>query len=600
MFIGFMVSRLRRRFPLLLLAIVAVLAAACEKVPLLAPSGSSITLTAASTALPVNGSTDIIAQVIEASGTPPHSGTRITFTTNLGAVQPSEADTDSAGRVIVKFVASGGSGTATISAISGGVAASGTSAIKIAVGSAAVGSISLSASLTSLPAAGGSTTIGAIVNDTSGNFLPGVTVSFSSDTGGLNPSSATTDASGRAQTVLTTSRTAKVTATAGVPTTSGTTSTPAATNTITITVNSSGTATFGAVSPALPVAGQPVSIPLTVTPSTTGAAIQSVTVNFGDGTSQPLGNISGTTTLSHTWASPGTYTVTATITDSNGDSVPAVTQVTVGARPPANVVVTPNPATPQVGQAVTFTVATTFPTSNTAFVQSVTLNYGDGSSDNLGSQTTATAVHIYQTAGSYTATATVRDTNGGTNTGTAQVIVSQRAQLVVTIGLSSSSSAPSSGSSTGFSISAAASGTGNSIASVTVDFGDGTRQTYPGNTTSVQHIYTAGGTYTVTATATDSTSATGSASIGIIVTGPNFTTSSGSSTTHTVNFDASSSIPASGTTITSYVWNFGDSTTGTGQTTFHPYAAAGTYVVTLTITDSANHTFTTSKSIAAP
>ena len=55
----------------------AIATVACQKVPLLAPSGSTITLTSSATALPVNGSAQIIAQLIEPSGTPPHSGTRV-------------------------------------------------------------------------------------------------------------------------------------------------------------------------------------------------------------------------------------------------------------------------------------------------------------------------------------------------------------------------------------------------------------------------------------------------------------------------------------------------------------------------------------------
>ena len=109
-----MISRLCRASLTLGLVACAFLTAACQKVPLLAPSGSTITLTASATALPANGTTDIIAQVIEAAGTPPHSGTHISFTTNLGSVQPSEAETDISGQVRVKFVAGTGSGTATI------------------------------------------------------------------------------------------------------------------------------------------------------------------------------------------------------------------------------------------------------------------------------------------------------------------------------------------------------------------------------------------------------------------------------------------------------------------------------------------------------
>ena len=52
----------------------------------------------------------------------------------------------------------------------------------------------------------------------------------------------------------------------------------------------------------------------------------------------------------------------------------------------------------------------------------------------------------------------------------------------------------------------------------------------------------------------------------------------------TANFDGSPSTDDG--TIADYSWNFGDgSPAGTGKTTSHPYAAAGTYTVTLTVTD---------------
>ena len=109
----------RHSGPLLLLAAAAIsaISVACQKVPLLAPTGSTITLTSLATALPANGSTDIIAQVIEPAGTPPHAGTHVTFSTTLGTIQPAEAETDINGQARVKFIAGGASGTATITAI---------------------------------------------------------------------------------------------------------------------------------------------------------------------------------------------------------------------------------------------------------------------------------------------------------------------------------------------------------------------------------------------------------------------------------------------------------------------------------------------------
>ncbi|MGY3126532.1 PKD repeat protein [Agrococcus sp. UYP33] len=52
------------------------------------------------------------------------------------------------------------------------------------------------------------------------------------------------------------------------------------------------------------------------------------------------------------------------------------------------------------------------------------------------------------------------------------------------------------------------------------------------------------------------------------------------------SFDGSGSTAAGGSTISSYAWQFGDGATGTGASATHDYDAAGTYSVTLTVTDS--------------
>lgn len=65
------------------------------------------------------------------------------------------------------------------------------------------------------------------------------------------------------------------------------------------------------------------------------------------------------------------------------------------------------------------------------------------------------------------------------------------------------------------------------------------------------------------------------------------------------SFDASASSAPSGRTITSYAWNFGDGSTGTGVNANRTYAAPGTYTVTLTVTDSAGMTASTTRTVNA-
>src|SRR5262245_35432669 len=184
-----------------------LLVTSCEKSSLVAPSGSIITLTAQATSLPANGTTDIIAQVLEAAGTPPHSGTVINFTTTLGSIEPAEARTDTGGRVIVKFRAGPSSGTANINATSGGATTAGTngSTVRIAIGTAAVGRVQVSAAPNPVPALGGTTTITANVADINGNVLPSAPVFFTATGGSLAESVVTTGADGSARTTLATS-----------------------------------------------------------------------------------------------------------------------------------------------------------------------------------------------------------------------------------------------------------------------------------------------------------------------------------------------------------------------------------------------------------
>ncbi len=63
----------------------------------------------------------------------------------------------------------------------------------------------------------------------------------------------------------------------------------------------------------------------------------------------------------------------------------------------------------------------------------------------------------------------------------------------------------------------------------------------------------------------------------------------------TVTFTGSA---AGGVSPYGYSWSYGDGSTGSGQTASHAYAAAGSYIVKLTVSDSAGHTSTTSQTVA--
>ncbi len=180
---------------------------------MLAPAGSAITLTTATNVLPISGSTEIVAQILENAGTPPHSGTQVLFTATLGTIEPPNPHTDVNGRVTATFWAGATNGIAQIGASSGGPTTGTAGSLTIRVGSAAAGTMTLTAQPASI-AEGATAVITARVLDTNGNPLPAVPIIFSATRGRLSASLVSTEANGLAKTVLTTDRESTVTAVA--------------------------------------------------------------------------------------------------------------------------------------------------------------------------------------------------------------------------------------------------------------------------------------------------------------------------------------------------------------------------------------------------
>ena len=101
-----------------LLVMTTVVVGGCDKVPLLAPTSSTITVSAPAQVLASGGSAEITAYVLEQSGTPVQNGTTVRFSSTLGRVEPVEAQTTN-GLATTMFFADGSSGVAEIRATSG-------------------------------------------------------------------------------------------------------------------------------------------------------------------------------------------------------------------------------------------------------------------------------------------------------------------------------------------------------------------------------------------------------------------------------------------------------------------------------------------------
>jgi len=204
-------------------------------------------------------------------------------------------------------------------------------------------------------------------------------------------------------------------------------------------------------------------------------------------------------------------------------------------------------------------------------------NWGDGTPDSTG----PTADHTFQSPGTKTVTLTVTDDRGA---------IATHVENVTTVANVAPSASFTVGTPAGLAVTTDASAsldTDGTISTYSWDWGDGSA---PSGGAAGAHTYTATGTYAVTLTVTDNDGAQASAThaVSVLAPPPNqapvaaFTSSSNGLT---LTVDGSASADSDGT-ITSYAWTWGDSTAdGSTRQTSHSFSAAGTYQVTLTVTD---------------
>ncbi len=406
-------------------------ASACDKVPLLAPTGSVISLFPAANSVPLNGTVEIVVTVIEngvaatptptptpgtgttttptttttttraGAGTPVQNGTLVSFTTTLGTIEPREARTQN-GEVRVRFSAQGQSGLATITAFSGGASAK---LENLKIGSAAAERLLVSASPQTLGPSGGTAVVSARVEDTSGAGVPGVVVTFTSDAGQLSASSATTDANGVASVTLNTSRQTKVTANV-------------AGKTADVTVSLNPRTGITIAGPTTPVSA---GVPATFTVGVGATAnIRDVTVDFGDGDRQSLGALSGSTTISHTYNDPGSYNVRATAVEASGFSEQVGTSISVLPGQPPAVTITASNNNPSVGETVILTAQVSGATSTVVRYE---WNFGSGAIPATAETTGNRATVSYTTTGTKVVTVRVVQATGPSGEGTTAIVV---------------------------------------------------------------------------------------------------------------------------------------------------------------------------------
>ena len=212
--------------------------------------------------------------------------------------------------------------------------------------------------------------------------------------------------------------------------------------------------------------------------------VSSSTIDFGDGT------VVNAAVASHSYAAAGNYTVTARVTDDMGATSSATQLVNIVANQPpvARLMVTP-----ASGNApVQVSVDSTGSSDADGKIVSGTISFGDGTvvSGQLAS-------HTYSNGGTYTIIATVTDDRGASGTSLTTITVAPHAPPSITLSVN-----PLAGIApvnvTAF---AWASSTSLGTPSIVINWGDASAVSTANTAT---HTYSQAGSYTITATATDS------------------------------------------------------------------------------------------------
>jgi PKD repeat protein len=323
--------------------------------------------------------------------------------------------------------------------------------------------------------------------------------------------------------------------------------------------------------------------------------------NWGDGTAPST----GATPTAHTYATPGSYTITLTTIDGWGKSASTTRSVSLiepaGNQPPTPVFTASCP---------TFTVCQTN-SAGTVDPDSDAIKYSwdfgeptfAGAPSTTNTSTASNPSHTYDVAGTYTITLTATDvwgkfatvshnvtiTEPGSNNAPTAMIASGTCATFTTCAMSATGSSDPD------------TGTGDGIRNYLWEWGDTTTTT--GTSASQSHVYQFAGSYTVTLRVADKWGHRSTPVTMLVTTQtepagnqpPTVVWPQPTCTARTCAMNTTGTVDTDGG-IRGYSWNFGESAsltnTSTSTNPSHTYAAAGTFTITLVVTDNWGRTTT--------
>lgn len=251
-----------------------------------------------------------------------------------------------------------------------------------------------------------------------------------------------------------------------------------------------------------------------------------------------------------------------------------------------------SPATPKVLDTVSFSANTT--TNNGAACNTqctYAWDFGDGTSG-TGQNTT----HQFRAVGNFLVGLTVTDARGATAMSVQTVPVAPGTPPGAQF--TTSPTNPGVNQDVFFNATGSVPAAGRTITKYEWSFGDGNF----GSGVIVSHKYAVGGSFQVQLTTTDDAGSIGRSTPVALQVGPVLSSTPTASLTvapaspkagQNANFNASGSLPGSGANITSYTFNWGDGSpeeVHTNPLQSHVYTNVGTFVATMTVTDSLGRT----------